>query len=205
MLGILDCTQTVFIAAGFRRECGEIYKMSLEFRGPYEKVCACMCCQYLVYLRVWPPHKDISPPSTEKNQTMSYFFRCCLWEITSEDPGFRNARLAQTTVQNRRQRSARRAVSLIQERSQLSPPRDSLRDWGIKKQTTPNTQHHQLRTRLNWKRNQTDGFGLETGVPLPSGLAHPDRHEDKEVGVSGDVCVWVRHVTQQTCSPECAK
>ncbi len=28
---------------------------------------------------------------------------------------------------------------------------------------------------------------------------------DKEVGVSGDMYVWVGHVTQQTCLPECAK
>lgn len=50
VLGILDCTQTVFIAAGFRGECGKIYKMSLEYRGIYEmekekSVCvrACVC------------------------------------------------------------------------------------------------------------------------------------------------------------------
>ncbi len=128
-----------------------------------------------------------------------------LWEITSEDSGLKNARLAQGAVQNRQQHSASGAVGLIQEHLQLSPPRDSLWDWGMKKQTTPNTQHHQLHTRLNWKRNQTNGLGLETGDPLPSGLTHPDRHGWEGGGLSGDVHLWVGHVTQQTGLPECAK
>lgn len=70
------------------------------------------------------------------------------------------------------------------------------------KHTTPNTQLH---SRLNWKRNQTSGFGLETGARLPSGIAPPPRDVDKEVGEPEDVSVRVRHVTQQTCLPECAK
>lgn len=49
-----------------------------------------------------------------------------------------------------------------------------LLNWGMKQQSTPNTQHHR---RFHWERNQTKGFGLETRAPLPSVLAHPDGHE----------------------------
>lgn len=94
MLGILDCTQTVFIAAGFRRECGKIYKMSLECSCLYEMekrkcVSACVSGTWCTCECAWLLFKDISPLNTEKNQTMSYFFRCCLWEITSDDSGLK--------------------------------------------------------------------------------------------------------------------
>lgn len=61
-------------------------------------------------------------------------------------------------------------------------------------------------TRLNWKRNQSDGFGLETGVPLPSGLAHPDRRGWGGGGIRRRrrMCgldTW----HGRRCLPECAK
>ncbi len=34
-------------------------------------------------------HKDTPPLNIEKLLTMSYFFRRCLWEMTSEDSGLK--------------------------------------------------------------------------------------------------------------------
>lgn len=166
-----------------------------------EGECVCMCSWHLVYLWVsvaWLLYKDISALSTETNQTMSYFFRCCLWEV--EKP-----HLAQTTVQNHCRHSASRAVSLIQDHLQLSPPRDSLLETGgyenkplptlSTTNPTPDWTGRETRPKgLDWKQESLCQVAWHTLIDM-----------DKEVGVSGDVCVWVWHVTQQTCLPECAK
>lgn len=118
---------------------------------------------------VWLLYKELQPLNTEKDQTTSS--EVVFWKQNRKNQGLktssdtnRNTKPPTTICQPGRQPDTRHL--------QFSPPWDSRLEQGIKKQTTPNTLH----TRLNWRRNQTSGFGLETAVALPSGPAPPDSH-----------------------------
>lgn len=74
---------------------------------------------------------------------------------------------------------------------------------GMKQQTTPKTLHSSTADSAG---RETRRMGLDWEKESACQAArHISIDVDKEVGVSGDVCEWVGHVTQQTCLPECAK
>lgn len=150
--------------------------------------------------------KTSYPWIQKKKQTKSYFFSLRNY-IRRSRIEKKEAHLAQNTEQNHQQHSASQAVSLIQDHLQLSPPRDSLRGWGIKK-----TNHSQLSAPwtstpdLTGRETRPMGLDWKQESPCQARPSTPWHTWIRRWGYQEMcVCVWVGHVTQQTCLPECAK
>lgn len=152
MLGILDCTQTVLLLQGLGGNVGRFTKWVWSGKAFIKlwrkKVCL---CESECVSGTWCTYE--CGMATVQRHLTSQYFDDYLYVVS----GKRNH------MKHDWKGSRQPPVSQKQTNLQLSPPRDGLLDCRIIKQTTA---HHQLHTRLNWKRrNQIAGFWLERQAP----------------------------------------
>lgn len=153
----------------------------------------------LAYLwEQWLLYKDSSPLNTDLKKRSFLSLEKCIWKFRLETRSSgtnRSAKPRTTLCQPSSQPDTRAFTALTSEESQL--------DWGWNNKPLPKLHTAPQQPQLEGK---PDGW-VWTGKKesLCQAASHILIVTDKEVGVSGDVCERVGHVTQQTCLPECAK